>query len=77
MISIRRPANLPWGHQYGLQTFREGTGQRAIAEMAAETYDQLDLALKGGFFYHLYNTKERVSILSTSIIAKPIVSKPT
>lgn len=58
---ITRPPGLPWGDQYSLEPFKEGTGQRAIAEMAAEIYDQPALADKGGFFFHLYNTKERVS----------------
>ena len=60
MISLRRPPNLPWGDQYSVEPFRQGTGQRAIAEKAAEIYDQPQLAEKGGFFYHLYNTKDRV-----------------
>ena len=63
MISLRRPPNLPWRDQYGSEAFKEGTGQRAIAEKAAQIYDQPSLALKGGFFYYLYNSKERVSIL--------------
>lgn len=63
MISLRRPPNLPWGDHYCLEPFKEGTGQRAIAEMAAEIYNQPNLAQKGGFFYRLYNSKERVSNL--------------
>ena len=62
MISLQRPPNLPWGDQYALEPFKEGTGQRAIAEKAVEIYDQPNLALKDGFFYYLYNSKERVSI---------------
>ena len=62
MISLQRPPNLPWGDHYGLELFKEGTSQHAIAEKAAEIYDQPNLALKGGFFYYLYYTKERISI---------------
>ena len=50
MISFRRPPNLPWRDQYGLEPFKEETGQCAIAEKATEIYDQPNLALKGGFF---------------------------
>ena len=51
------------GRSLFLEPFRKGTGQHAIAEMAAEIYDQPILAQKGGFFYHLYNSKDRVSTL--------------
>ena len=65
MISLRMPPNLPWEDHYGLGPFREGSGQRAIAEKAAAMYDQSNLAGKGGIFYHLYNSKDRVSIFPT------------
>ena len=63
MISLRRPPNLRLGDHYSLGPFGEGTGQRAIAEKAAQMYDQPELAQKGGFFYHLYNSKEWVGVV--------------
>lgn len=56
------------GDHYDISPFLEGTGQRIIAEVAAEKYDNPVLALIGGFFYRIHREKEWVSIILYSLL---------
>lgn len=66
-IELKLHPNLPWGDHYDISPFPEGTGQRIIAEVAAEKYDNPALSLIGGFFFRIYREKDRVSMIFNSL----------
>jgi hypothetical protein len=67
-ITIKVDPDLPWGDHYNTSPFLPGTAQRLVAEEAALLYGNADLCNIGGFFYCLYQEKDRVTLLKHSRI---------